>query len=189
MTNRFTTLAAAAALFIGLSAPAAADMTSLGAVGPWQIAADAEVCQAVAPYKNGTQLYFFINANGALVLGVARPNWAIPAGNYQVSVGVDTTERRSHTAKAADGWIVWEIAASQDNFNLLSYGRTLYVTVGQQSYQYDLTRSEAMLKALGRCASERFVSANPFAGTPATREQSEQANPFAETASNPYRRM
>ena len=60
--------------------------------------------------------------------------------------------------------------------NLLSYGRTVYMKVGRLTYGFDLTRSEAMLKALARCAGERMALSNPFSGAPNIPASS---NPFA----------
>jgi hypothetical protein len=176
-------LAAAAALSLGFSAPAGAELTPIGAVGPWKILADAGLCQAGATYKNGTQLSFFINTKAELWVSVSSDGWVIPAGDYVVETQVDRSQRAKHPAKVIDNWVLWQIAMADHNLNLLSYGRTLYLTVGSQEYQYDLTRSEAMLKALAKCAAERAAAANPFAGS------TPPANPFAETASNPYRRM
>ena len=93
-----------------------------------------------------------------------------------------------------NGWIVFGFALDEPTINLLSYGRTLYVTVGTQNFQYDLTRSEAVLKALIACIEPRMASANPFASKtpvapPPGFTEVVPANPFAETTSNPYRRM
>jgi hypothetical protein len=180
MTNRFTTLAAAAALFIGLTAPAAAgdDFVSLGSIGPWSLAADATVCRAEAAYKNGTSLDFFINSKGGAHMAVVHPNWNIPSGEYEVEVWVDRATATRFTAKATEGWVLWHFPLIERNVNLLSYGRTLYVKIGGQSYQYDLTRSKAMLEELARCAAARMTASNPFAGSPPPATAPASSNPF-----------
>jgi hypothetical protein len=103
-----------------------------------------------------------------------------------VTAQVDRSKLVTFRAAAQDGWVLWQYEQYELNeptLNLLSFGRTLYVTIGTETYQYDLVRSEAMLKELLRCAIERMPASNPFAAAPPA------ANPFAETASNPYRRM
>jgi hypothetical protein len=191
-----STLAATAALFICLSAPAqAGDWASQGTIGPWRMAASASACEARAAYKNGTELIFAINARGANMIAIANPNWHIPKGSYEVVVQVDRSTPDKAKADADDDFLVFQFALNEPTINLLSYGRTLFLTVGQQNYQYDLVRSEAMLKALIACAGPRMASGNPFAGTPSAKApppgftEVVPSNPFPETASNPYRRM
>jgi hypothetical protein len=183
-------LAAAAALFLGVVGPAAAgDETPLGTIGHWQMTAKDGFCQARGAYKNGTHLSFVINDKGVAMISIENDNWHIPKGSYPVEVQVDRAGRDTATATADDGWIVFEFALNEPTINLLSYGRTMFVTVGRDRYQYDLVRSELMLKALSSCATGRMASANPFAGTAPQASAPPSTNPFPETASNPYRRM
>lgn len=186
MNFKLSTLAAAAALLVNCSAPAmAGDWTLQGAVGPWQMETTDKVCKARTAYKNGTQLHFAINANGAAIIGITNPDWKIPKGSYDVVMQVDRAVPATVSATAKDHYLLFQVEFDEPTINLLSYGRTLFVTVGQQSYQYDLTMSEAMLKALAKCAAPLMASGNPFAQSAAP----PAANPFAETRSNPYRRM
>lgn len=182
-------LAAAAALFLSFAAPArATEWTQMRDVGPWTISATEGLCQGAAKFRNGTQLGFFFNADGEFWLSLSSPEWRIPNGEYEIASQVDRSERSTHKAKVIDNWIVWQIATTEHNNNLLSFGRVLYLTVGTRQYQYELVRSEAMLKALGECIAPQMASANPFrGGAPAAKAPSD--NPFAETRSNPYRRM
>jgi hypothetical protein len=187
MTNRFTTLAAAAALFIGLSAPAAADdYVTVATVGTWTILADETLCKAQSEYEDGSTLTFGINAKGGAALSIDDPKWSIPEGEFPVVAWVDRIERRTFTATAKDTWIVFGFALNEGSIAALSNGAVLNLEVGRSTYRYRLTRSAEMLRALGACAAERMPKANPFAGSPSS---GGAANPFAETASNPYRRM
>ena len=88
------------------------------------------------------------------------------------------------TGRVVSVW--WKL--TPDEINLVSYGAVLNATVGKAEYQYRLVGSEAMLKALVKCAAERMGVVNPYAGT-APQASAPPANPFAETTSNPYRRM
>jgi hypothetical protein len=190
MTNRFTTLAAAAALFLNAStAVHAGDMTRLPSVDHWKMAADDEVCRAEGSYLNGTFLHFFINAKGGMYLGVSHPEWSIPDGSYNVTAQVDRAPATTFKANASDGWVVWEIVLNEHDLNLLSYGRTLSVTLGRWLYQYELTGTAAMLKALSKCAAARIAAANPnpFAGSPPAAASKTPAS--TETPSNPFRRL
>jgi hypothetical protein len=182
-------LAAAAALFLGVVGSArASDMEPYGTVGHWQINGNDKVCRAHSDFQNGTTLTFYINVSGGLSISIRNPKWDIPEGKYEVSAQVDRTNPGRMTAAGYGTVVFFGLVGSESDFNLLSYGRMLYVTVGAQVYQYELYRSEAMLKALGRCAATRTAAANPYAGPQANAPQS-PPNPFPETASNPYRRM
>jgi hypothetical protein len=182
-------LAAAAALFLGFSAPAAAgDMVRLETVGPWQIYGNETLCRAQSPFVNGTTLYFYVNAQNGVSIAISNPKWRIPEGSYEVFAQVDRTPPGRMAATAKDGWLIFGIAATENDINLLAYGKTLYVTVGAQTYQYHLAGSAAMLTALAVCADTRPAAADPF-GNALSASTPPSPNPFAETASNPYRRM
>jgi|SRR4051794_8390420 hypothetical protein len=190
MTNRFTTLAAAAALFIDLSAPvwAGDDVVSIGSVGPWQLRTFKDACIAVAPFKNGTSLEFWLSAKGWTATSINNSDWAIPKGDYEVVMQVDRAAPEVFKGHAEKDWVIWHYDMTEATANLLSYGNTLSVTVGRSRYQYSLDRSEAMLKALGQCVSTRLASANPFSNA-APNASAPPSTPFPETTSNPYRRM
>jgi hypothetical protein len=188
------TLAAAAALFTGFtvfsgfSSPASAgDWASRGTVGPWQMEATDKVCKARSFHKNGTQLHFAINAKGAAMIGITNPDWKIPEGSYDVVMQVDRAVPATFDATGKDHYVIFAVEFDEPTINLLSYGRTLFVTVGQQSYQYDLTMSEAMLKALGKCAAPMMAAANPFSGSPPAATSNTPAS--TDTPSNPFRRL
>jgi hypothetical protein len=188
------TLAAAAALFTGFtvfsgfSSPASAgDWASRGTVGPWQMEATDTVCKARSFHKNGTQLHFAINAKGAAMIGITNPDWKIPEGSYDVVMQVDRAVPATFDATGKDHYVIFAVEFDEPTINLLSYGRTLFVTVGQQSYQYDLTMSEAMLKALGKCAAPMMAAANPFSGSPPAATSNTPAS--TDTPSNPFRRL
>jgi hypothetical protein len=161
-------LAAAAALFLGFSAPASAaaddDLVPYTTVGHWQIMSSDNECRAHSYYQNGTTLGFYVDVSGHVSIGIGNPKWNIPEGEYAVSAQVDQTKPGHMTARGNRTWIVFGIVGSEGDMNLLSYGRTLYVTLGTQVYQYELIRSEAMLKALVQCAATRMAAANPFSG-------------------------
>lgn len=185
-------LAAAAALFTGFtvfagfSAPATAgEMTSRGTVGPWEMTGGDKSCMARKADKNGTHLSFAINAHGEAMIAIENPNWKIPKGKYEVVTQVDRTEAQRVGAEAEDFFLIFGFHLNEPTLNLLSYGRTLSVTVGTQTYQYELTRTEAMLKALGQCAAPFMAAANPFAGSP----PAARTPASTETPSNPFRRL
>lgn len=188
MTNRFTTLAAAATLFLGLSGPSAAagNTTLIEIVGHWKIQAAGALCEAVGEFDDGTTLSFLINSHGALMVAVINPNWRIPAGKYEVVMSVDRAEPGTFRASADGDYVYWQVPATEATLNLFSYGRALRAKIGQAYVSYDLRRSEAAIRALARCAAPRQETSNPFAGS---RPPAADDNPFAETASNPYRRM
>lgn len=182
--RRIVPLAAAVALLAGISAPAWAvrstlpDMTHIATIGHWEISADATLCNAIGAYQNGTELHFTINAKGGAMIGVVNPNWHIPEGSYEVVTQVDRAPPQTATANAKDDWLVFSFAMNEPTINLLSYGKTMYLTIGRDRYQYDLIRSEAMLKALGACIGPRIKAANPFSDT--------QTNPYRPVVSNPF---
>jgi hypothetical protein len=190
MTNRFTTLAAAAALFLGLSAPASAgDMAPIGTIGHWQITANETLCKAHGEYQDGTNLEFAINAKGGLSISIGNNAWAIPEGKYEITMQVDRTAPTDHAARAKANYVVWFASLDEATVNRLSYGNALHVKVGYQAFHYKLARSEAVMKALVQCAAPRMAAANPFAASPPAAASNAPATPFPETASNPYRRM
>jgi hypothetical protein len=169
-------LAAAAALFLGFSAPASADMASLGTAGNWVISADDSLCTAHAGYQDGTKLGFAINSTGVASLSIQNPTWNIPEGNYSVVSWVDRSAPLKHEAAAARGWIVWHPAFSLETLNLLSQGAVLYAQVGRQTYDYRLTGSAEMVRAVVLCLQQRVAKANPFSGTQGIPTSS---NPFS----------
>jgi hypothetical protein len=194
MTNRFTTLAAAAALFTGFlvfagfSGPARAEMKPLQTIAHWKVTADDTLCDASGEFRDGTLLEFSINMNRVLVISVVNEKWSIPKGSYEVVMQVDRAEPHTVEADASGSHVIWPIALSEANLNLLSYGRTLNVQIGKALVSYDLAHTEAVLKALVRCAIPRLQAANPFSGA-APKASAPDANPFVETPSNPFRRM
>jgi hypothetical protein len=190
MTNRFTTLAAAAALFLGVAGQARAaadDMTPYATVGHWQIKADAVLCTAHGEYQDGTYLDVSINAYGVATISMVDPKWNIPKGTYSVTSWIDRAPTETFTAKAEGIWVGWHLGLNEENINLLSYGNVLHVQIGSQTYNYKLDRSEAMLKALSKCAAPRIAAANPFAGSPPAAASKTPAS--TETPSNPFRRL
>jgi hypothetical protein len=187
-------LAASAALFVGFSVVAGfsgaarAEMKPLHTIGHWKITANDNLCLASGGYQNGTLLSFSINAKGGAMISVKNPGWHIPKGAYEIVTQVDRATPQRVKATAEDQFLVFEFWFNEPTINLLSNGRTMFLTIGTQSFEYDLMQSGAMLKALIACAGPRLASANPFNGTaPQARETPE--NPFVETPSNPYRRM
>jgi hypothetical protein len=186
MKNRFTTLAAAAAIFLGLSAPASAadELVSLGKVGLWQVSADATLCRASLEYEDDAVLTFGINSKGGAGIAIENPKWSIPEGKYQVVSWVDRAKPTTFPATASGRAVIWEYPLNDEQFGLLSNGAVLHARIGRAEVRYRLDGSAAVLRALAGCAAERMRAANPFSGGPAPAE-----DPFAETASNPYRRM
>jgi hypothetical protein len=173
----------APALLAGVSAPASAsagDMVPYATIGHWQLSANDGLCKAAGEYENGTVLDFSINAWGVAMIGITNPKWRIPEGSYDVAAQVDRASLGTVSAKAKDTWLYFHFALNEPTINLLSYGKSMYVTVGRDRYQYDLVRSEAMLKALGACAGPRIKAANPFSAPDA------QANPYKPAVSNPF---
>jgi hypothetical protein len=192
MTNRFTILAAATALFIGLSAPAAAaeDMAQIGTVGPWTVWANTTRCKAMALYANGTFLMFWLNTKAQASISIINPEWKIQNCKYNVVAQVDKFDPVTFTATAGDGYVEFPIRLNESDVNRLSYGMTLYVTVGAFRYAYHLDRSEGMLKALTACTAERRItSVNPFNGTAPPASAPPPSAPIPEPTSNPDRRM
>jgi hypothetical protein len=177
MTNRFTTLAAAA-FCLSLSAPASAgDFRPVTTVGGWSITADESTCIAKGQYDNGTSLAFVINASGQASISIENLKWRIPEGDYEVLVQVDRSAANRFKAAATGPWVFFNIQLVEHNINLLSQGRKLFVTVGQWVYEYQLVGSAAMLRGLGECAGQRMAAApNPFAGAESIPASS---NPFA----------
>jgi hypothetical protein len=83
---------------------------------------------------------------------------------------------------------MWSIPLDEQSLNLLSHGRALKARIGQTVVSYDLTYSEAVVKALGQCAATSMAAANPFAASPpAAASNSPPAS--TETPSNPFRRL
>ncbi|GEO43494.1 hypothetical protein SAE02_76420 [Skermanella aerolata] len=177
MTNRFVTLAAAAAFCLSLSSPAlAADYVPLGNAGGWNISSDGSVCAGSQDFTNDTALTFIISAKGKAVIFIQNNAWNIPKGDYSALVSVD---RGNPTVFAgmAEGKVValpWQLRA--DQVTMMSSGKLLKITVGTQAYSYMLDGSAAMLAALGRCAGSLMNAANPFAGVAGMPSSS---NPFA----------
>jgi hypothetical protein len=193
MKSTLLPLAAAAALFLGFSAPvhAADEYVSIGKAGGWDVIASSFACVGSRAYANGTTLAFMMRTDGAGRISVMNERWSIPQGEeYPVTLSVDRVPPVTFRGEAGDtGRVVsvwWKL--TPDEINLVSYGAVLNATVGKAEYQYRLVGSEAMLKALVKCAAERMGAANPYAGT-APQASAPPANPFAETTSNPYRRM
>jgi hypothetical protein len=191
MLSRFKlpTLAAAAALLVNCSAPVMAEEVHVATVGHWEIYADETACMARGGYKNGTHLSFMSRSDGTATVGIENSNWKIPKGSYEVVTQIDRTAPQKVKAIAKDDLLIFDFYWNEPTINLLSYGRTLFVTVGAQSFQYELVRSEAMLKALSACVGQRMATANPFVGASKAPPPGFEPVPYAETPSNPYRRM
>ena len=192
MKSTLTTLAAAAALMIGFSAPTSAapaerKWTDLGAVHNWRIIADADLCLGISDYSNGTLLRFGFNVSGAAFISVINSEWRIPEGEYEVMVAIDRIPPQRYRAKAEGKWVTWGYPTDEPALSALSNGTLLTVTIGQTTYRYALSGSRDVLETLRRCISARMAATNPFAAPPAASPS--PANPFSETASNPYRRM
>src|SRR4051812_25934299 len=122
MTNRFTTLAAAAAFFLGFSAPASAEMVPLQTIGHWQITADAALCKARGEYQDGTNLVFSINNKGGLGISIGNDAWAIPKGEYEITMQVDRAAPTDYAAWANTNYVLWFAPLDEATVNLLSYG-------------------------------------------------------------------
>jgi len=180
-------LTAAAALFFGFygEARAADGWTPLSKIGHWQIRHSSKVCDASGVFADGTRLEFSINANQVGLITVVDPKWSIPKGDYDVVTQVDRAPSSKVEAHGEDSWVMWQIPLTEASINLLSYGRTLYLKVGQQTVSYDLALTEAVWKALAKCAAPMMAAANPFAGSPPRTETPAST----ETPSNPFRRL
>jgi hypothetical protein len=186
--SRLLPLAAAAALFLGFSSPAAAETKVLQKIGHWTIKAADGFCDASGLFQDGTLLEFTINAKRALMVSVVNPKWSIPEGRYQVEMQVDRSDLETFEAKANKTSVIWVIPTNEQSFNLLSHGRTLRARIEQTIVSYDLTYSESVVKALGQCAAPMMASANPFAGSPPA-ATSKTPPASTETPSNPFRRL
>jgi hypothetical protein len=187
MKSTLLPLAAAAALFIGLSAPAAAEV-SLGSAGGWNITANDTVCAGSMIFDNGTALGFGIYADGRGAIIIKNKNWNIPKGNYPVVSSIDRTKPTTFNAQGNGQSVVWAWEINEDEINLVSNGAVLRATIGRAEYSYRLNGSAEMLRAVRRCAVSRLSIGNPFSRGAAA-EEAPSDNPFPETASNPYRRM
>lgn len=169
-------IAAAAALFLGFSAPASAKSASLGTAGGWAISTEAGNCHGTMEYANDTALVFSITSDGRAGISVYNPRWNIPKGQYRAWVGVDRNGPGEFEVRA-DGDLVfmpWQLRS--DQIELVARGAVLHVMVGAQSIDYRLEGSAAMLAAVGRCAGTLMNAANPFSNT---RSLSSSSNPFA----------
>jgi hypothetical protein len=182
-------LAAAAAFSLGVYGQARADdWTSLSKIGHWQIRSAPGVCDASGVFADGTRLEFSINDHQVALISVVDPKWRIPEGIYEIVMQVDRALPQSLKAKGHEAWVMWDIPLTEESINLLSYGRTLRVTLGQEVRSYDLALSEAAWKAVAKCAAPMMAAANPFAGSPPA---AASAPPPAstDTPSNPFRRL
>jgi hypothetical protein len=181
-------LAAAAALSLGFAAPAdAGEMVPIATAGPWEIFGNETLCRAQSDFQNGTTLYFYINAQNGVSIGIFNLRWQIPKGSYEVLAWIDRTNPGRMTATGHGAGVHFGIVGSEGDLNLLAHGRTLYVTIGTQTYQYNLNGSALMLTAMAACAATRPAAANPYDGAP--QASAPPTNPFPETPSSPYRRM
>jgi hypothetical protein len=155
MTNFFPTLTAAAALFTGLSVPAAAgDYVSLGQVGGWNVHANHELCMSSKDFINDTELNFGIFADGQAVVQVGNPQWNIPKGTFKVVLSVDRTKPVTLNAVGEGKFVTWNWQLDADEINLMSNGMVLFAKIGKAEYSYRLEGSAAMLQTLVRCAIE-----------------------------------
>jgi hypothetical protein len=181
-------LAAAAALFLGLSSSASAAPVKYAEVGNWEIYNNGTYCTANARYENDSALQFNLGVSGSANIAIWNPRWKIPKGTYTVVASVDRSRPVTFQAEA-DGYYVmlpWKL--DEDEINLVSNGVIFRAMVGQETYKFSLEGSRRMLHSLGRCVAQISPSAsNPFASSRSAETPSD--NPFSETASNPYRRM
>jgi hypothetical protein len=177
---------AAVALLAGIPAPASAvPISVLGSAGGWTIKGNHEACVGDRTFaQNGTTLAFAVYASGTAAILIQNRIWDIPSGAYPVTVSIDraspSTFQTSFYAEEQALVLNWEISA--DEVSRVSNGSVFYAKVGAANYQYSLSGSAEMLRAVLNCAGMLSRAANPQAKAP-------PANPFAETASNPYRRM
>ena len=191
MTNRFTTLAAAAALFLSLSAPAAAaPLSVLGSAGGWTIKGNHEACVGDRSFaENGTTLAFVAYVSGSAAIYIQNRRWNIPAGTYPVTVSIDrgasATFKTSFYAKEQALVLDWNLTA--DQIRVVAGGAVFYAKVGSANYQYSLSGSAEMLRAVMDCVGGS--GARPTRSPGHASATGEPSNPFAETPSNPYRRM
>lgn len=182
-----STLAAAAALLVNCVAPAMADdRVSLGMVGGWEISKHPSWCSGTGHFANGTWLGFNIGTTGAATIVIANDRWNIPKGSYPVVVSVDRTQPVTFTGHADGVSVTMPWNATADEVNIMSSGAVFRAKVGAVSYEYGLVQSAAMLRAVIGCVADLATFGNPFANV---RPDTASDNPFAETASNPYRRM
>jgi len=199
-TIRLSTLAAAAALLVNCSAPVMAEMAHLRTIGHWEITANDKVCNATGPFRDGTSLEIAFNAKGALMIDVVNPRWSInKRDDYLVVMQVDRAEAQYFPASGHNDRVWWQIPPTEASINLLSYGRTLRAQIGSANLTFDLALSEPVIKSLIQCIAPRMAVANPFASQPPTAASKTppastlspgfEPVPYAETPSNPYRRM
>lgn len=188
MNFKLSTLAAAAALFACWLPDARAD-TLITTIHHWKVTDSRELslCRARGDYADGNYLDFYINKVGALSIALTNPKWNIPAGKYSVVSWIDRVSPTTFHAESEDNFVMWHPVLDDNAVGLISNGRTMYIRVGSETYSYDLAWSGQMLKAVAACAAKYMDAANPFAGQPSA--SAPPANPFAETTSNPYRRM
>jgi hypothetical protein len=191
--RRIAPLAAAVALLAGIPAPAsAAPLSVLGTAGGWRIKGNHEACVGDRTFsQNGTTLAFVVYSNGAATILIQNRIWDIPSGTYPVTVSIDrvspATFQTSFYTEEQALVLNWEISANE--ISRVSNGSVFYANVGAANYQYSLSGSAEMLRAVLNCAEMLRRAANPYAGAQANPSPNAPANPFAETASNPYRRM
>lgn len=181
--RRIAPLAAAVALLAGVSAPASATPLSvLGTAGGWRIKGNHEACVGDrTSSQNGTTLAFAVYASGNAAIVIQNRIWDIPSGTYPVTVSIDralpSTFQTSFYAEERALILNWAISA--DEVRRISNGSVFYAQVGAANYQYSLSGSAEMLRAVLNCAGMLSRAANPQAGAPS-------ANPFADTQANPY---
>jgi hypothetical protein len=182
--RRLTTLAAAAALLAGISAPASAGgFVHLQTIKHWKISAAEDLCMARGEYVDGTYLQFAIGTKPMVIVAIEDPRWDIPEGRYDVAAWVDRAEPRTFSAMAGERFVIWDVPLNEEQITVLSRAATLSVRIGKASYKYDLRGSAEVLNALGRCAGERLAAANPFAGTQSNTYQPDTYQP---AVTNPF---
>jgi hypothetical protein len=189
-------LAAAAALFLGLSAPASAAPVKYAVVGNWEIYNNATYCTATATYEDYSSLQFNLGVSGSANIAIWNPRWDIPKGTHTVVASVDRAPPEAFRAEADGVHVMMPWTPDEDQINLVSNGAVFRAMVGREIYKFRLDGSREMLRSLGRCVAQISPSvSNPFAGTPSAKAPPSgftevvPLNPFPETASNPYRRM
>lgn len=184
------TLAAAAALFLGFSAPASAsgEPVKYATVRNWEIYSNGTYCTANAKYENGSSLQFNFDTEGRANIAIWNSRWKIPKGTYQVVVAVDRTPPKTFRAEA-DGYYVmmpWEL--NEEQINIMSNGVVFRATVGRELYEYSLAGSREMMHSLGRCVADLSPSsADPFSTSPPAARAETPAS--TDTPSNPFRRL
>jgi hypothetical protein len=167
MTNRFTTLAATAALFIGFSGPAvAANKTvALGTVGGWKILSLSNTCFGEALFENETRLTHALYPGGKALLFVRKDQWDMPNGPVTVFASIGELPASPLQAKAEGKFLYIPWLINEDEIEFLASGPfVLHLKIDQVDYSYNLRGSAEMMRALLKCRENLDRGANPVTG-------------------------